>query len=101
MVIPALTCGALKRNWPKFSDLRRRVQDASGEDISDALPELMGAQVALIHAALRRNYPDLTLEQLEDDLEMSQVGALFARLVEYSRLDKGDASAGEAKSPQS
>lgn len=84
-VIPPLSLGALEQ-------LQERLAAVNG-DISDA------AQVATVvdaaHAALRRNYPELTREAVAELVDVGNMVEVFEALMDVSGMRR---KAGEAKS---
>jgi len=70
-VVPPLSFKALKRALPALAQLNGSGGDAAGQ---------IDALVAFLHAALQRNYPDLTLAELEDWLEVRDRAAIMEAL---------------------
>lgn len=70
-VMPSLSVGQAKRLWPQILKLDK--EGISAEDI----PEKFELAVPIIHAALSRNYPQLTVEQVEDMVSISQLRQLL------------------------
>ena len=52
-----------------------------------------GVMLELIYVTLKRNYPELTLEELKDKVEAVQVNDLFRSLLEASGMAKTDPNA--------
>ena len=51
-------------------------------------PEQVDALGSVAHAALKRNYPDITLDDVLEDLDFSNFGAVLAAVMGASGLDK-------------
>jgi len=64
-MLPPLGLGGLK----KTAELREDYDDMSEDEKLDALIEM-------VHAALVRNYPDYTLEEMKADLHAHEITAL-------------------------
>lgn len=87
--VPPLNLKALKRLQPKLANLI--IPTANSMPSTDQ----MDVMVEVIHAALVRNYPDVTIERLEEMVDMSNLGALFEAVLNTTGLVK---RAGEAMS---
>lgn len=74
-VLPSLSVGQAKKLWPKLLSIDN--VGGSVEEIKKAMPEKFDDMVAIIHAALSRNYKDISLEQLADIVSISQVKHLL------------------------
>lgn len=83
-VVPPLTLGRIQRLAPAF------------QTINDGTGDQLGAVVAVLHAALSRNYPELTPDALADLIEIPDVERLTRVVLEVSGLVQ--APAGEAAS---
>lgn len=66
-VIPPLSF----RQYKEFAKLIYSVRDNSTED------EAMDAMVEIIHACMKRNYPDLTRDHLEEILDLVTMPLAF------------------------
>lgn len=73
-IIPPLNFKALRRFREELSTMTPAALAASGKVVD------------LIHAALTRNYPDLTLDELEDMLDMGNVMAVTEAVLGVSGL---------------
>lgn len=76
--VPALSFGQLRRLMPKIASL-----SAIGADIQ---PEQMDAITEIVHAALSRNYPDITREAVEDMIDLRNAGAVISAVMGQSGL---------------
>ena len=60
-------------------------------------PEQMQGVCEIVHAALSRNYDDLTIEQVEDIIDLRNAGAVIQAVMGQSGLTQSkDAAPGEA-----
>lgn len=71
-VVPVLSFGPVRKNKELaalISELQAlKVSDLSALDLPAAMKFL-----PIVHAAIARNYPELTLDKLEDDLDLKDV----------------------------
>jgi hypothetical protein len=74
LLVPALSLGAFKRLGPKLAAL---------ETTSDRVAQL-SVMVEAVHAALRRNYPDMTLDQVDDMIDLRNIEAVFQAVLAQS-----------------
>ena len=70
-VVPSLSVKQARALWPKILELNKGITEEN-------LPEKHGLSVEVIHAALTRNYPDLTRDELEDLVDMRNIRVLMA-----------------------
>lgn len=88
-VIPPLALGALEQ-------LQDRIAGFKG-DITD------GKQVATVidaaHAALKRNYPEITREDVADLVDVGVMAEVFEAVMDVSGLKRKGLEAGEAQEP--
>lgn len=88
-VIPPLTLRSLKRLQPQLASLRV---------MSDMpTPEQIDAMSEVVLAAINRNYPEVTLEDLLDLIDLGNMSAVFQSVLSVSGFVK--AAPGEATSP--
>jgi hypothetical protein len=80
-VVPPLTLGQLRR-------LGSKVEVMSG-DKSMLDPEVVDSVVAVVTAALQRNYPDLDEGQVADMLDMGNAPQVFVAVLTGSGLRRG------------
>lgn len=86
-VVPALSFGQLRRLMPQINSLAGFVGVPSDEQIDG-----MGA---IIHAALSRNYPEVTLEEVIDMLDLSNAAnVLMAVMGQAGLVQSGEPKAG-------
>lgn len=73
--IPPLTLGALEDNQEAIANV--------GQDLSPATVKVM---IDIAHAALRRNYPDMTREVVRDLIDVENMGDVFLAVMDVSGL---------------
>lgn len=90
LVLPPLSFGYMRKNPNKLIGL------ATAKDVT----EIMGDMVEIAHAALRRNYPDMTVDEVDDLLDYNTSKVVFAALKRASGAVPGEAQPGtETVSP--
>lgn len=85
-VVPPLSLGALEQ-------LQDRMADFTG-DISD--PKQVATAIDAAHAALRRNYPELTREQVADMIDVGNMIEAFEAVMDVSGTRRKEAEAAAA-----
>ena len=94
-VIPPIALGALEQLQSRISKFDGNVQDA----------KQIATVIDCAHAALRRNYPEMTREEVADLIDIGNMGEVFAAVMDVSGLKRkeqeaaqaGEAQAGEAQ----
>jgi hypothetical protein len=86
-LIPPLTLGQLRRLMPKVRQLTE-VDATMGES-------QIGVLVEIVATALRRNYPDVTPETVENLLDLGNAGAVLNAVLTGSGLKSRDDPPGE------
>jgi len=86
-IAPALTLGPIKRLTPVLA----RLTLAGATDPMEQLGDI----VQVVHASLVRNYPELTVEQLEEVIEIPALSDVVHAVLEVSgftveKADPGD-----------
>ena len=89
-ILPPLTLKALRRLGPTIANL----SDLAGVPT----PEQVDAMVELVHASAVRNYPELTMDDLLDLLDLGNLPEVFPAVMAASGLKRS--AVGEAL-PQS
>lgn len=84
--VPPLTFRQLRRLQPQLERLAR-INAA-------ATPEQIGAVSEIVQAALSRNYPDITVDEVEDMLDLGNAGRVIAAILSSSGLVPGEARPG-------
>ena len=87
-LIPPLTLGQLRRLMPKVRQLTE-IGASMGE------PQI-GVLVEIVAAALQRNYPELTMDRVEDLLDLGNAGAVLNAVLTGSGLKSRGQPLGEA-----
>ena len=80
--VPPLTLGQLRRLMPKVRELSA-VDHQMGET-------QIGVLVEIVTAAMQRNYPELTAEQVEDLLDLGNAGMVLSAVLTGSGLKRGN-----------
>jgi hypothetical protein len=89
-IVPPLSLGALKQLLPKIKALTIG-KDATPDDLSQVADML---EICL--AALHRNYPELTLDQLGDIVDLGNFKTLISVVMGQSGLEVRAAPEGNA-----
>lgn len=76
--------------------ISQRLRNLASAELLDEQIDIMSA---LIHEALLRNYPELPIDVVLDNLDLEELRDLFARVLEHSGLRRADA--GKAMNPES
>jgi len=90
-IVPPLTLGAIRRLRPEIEALGPQAEGVAPADAMSQLDNVL----AIVHAALVRNYPDLTIESLADQLELTVLADVVKAVFEVSGLVPSE-SAGNA-----
>ena len=90
-VVPPLSLGAMEQ-------LQERMASFAG-DIAD--PKQVATAIDAVHAALRRNYPELTREQVADMIDVGNMVEAFEAVMDVSgtRRKAAEAAAAEGGTP--
>jgi hypothetical protein len=86
-VVPPLTLGQLRRLMPKVRELTE-IGASMGES-------QIGVLVEIITAALQRNYPDMSADQVENLLDLGNASAVLNAVLTGSGLKPRGAALGE------
>ena len=78
-IVPPLNVKAWKRFTAEGVFKRLREIEEGGRP--EESPEWQDAAMQLIHAALRRNYPDLTLDEVEEMVDFGNYGTLLMAIM--------------------
>lgn len=87
-VVPPLTLGALE-------DLQERIKTYDG---SISAPSI-GTVIDCALAALRRNYPEITRDQVRDMIDVSSMGNVMQAVMDVAGLHRRAIESGEAGQP--
>ena len=93
LTVPPLSLGSVKRLVPMFAIVQANPFN-KGEDME----RFIGAAVKIIHAAVKRNYPDVTEADIEDAVDMKVLPAMIAVVCGQSGI-VSKAQAGEEGVP--
>lgn len=96
-IIPSLSVKQAKKMWPQILDLDK--VGGSVEEIKQSMPKKFDDMLAIIHAALSRNYPDVTVEQLEELVSIHQVKDLMLIVSGQSGFEQGETKPEVAEQP--
>jgi hypothetical protein len=86
-VVPPLTLGQLRRLMPKVRELTE-IGASMGES-------QIGVLVEIVTAALQRNYPDMSADQVENLLDLGNASAVLNAVLTGSGLKPRGAALGE------
>jgi hypothetical protein len=90
-LVPPLTLGELRRLMPKVRQLT---------EIGASMGEVqIAVLVEIVTAALRRNYPDVTPEEVENLVDLGNAASVLNAVLTGSGLKLGGTPAGEAPAP--
>ncbi len=84
--VPALTFRQLRRLQPQI-ELLATIGTV-------ATPEQIAAVSEIVHAALSRNYPSLTAEDVEEMLDLGNAARVISAILRGSGLNAGEARPG-------
>lgn len=90
-VVPPLNFKQLRRLAPQLATL-----SAMSSTESQITDEQYAAMLDVVHAALMRNYPNLSREDLEEDFDLANAPKILSAVMARSGLDRS----GEAKPGQ-
>jgi hypothetical protein len=87
-IVPPLTLGQLRRLMPKVRQLTE-----IGASMGEAQ---IGVLIDIVTAALQRNYPETTPDEVENLLDLGNASAVLNAVLTGSGLKPGGAAMGEA-----
>jgi len=90
-LVPPLTLGQLRRLMPKVRQLTE-----IGVSMGEAQIAVL---IEIVATALQRNYPDATVDMVEDLLDLGNATAVLNAVLTGSGLKLGDGRLGEAAAP--
>ncbi len=105
--VPPLNFAGLKKVAPKLQGIS--VALAQGK-LGAFTEEQTDAILEVVLVALKRNYPDLTREKIEEDLDLANMGAVISAVMNISGIKKNPTpeqkkamktSVGETSTPSS
>ena len=80
-ILPPLNLAVLEKYWPVIE---------SWAEPPASLVERLSEGAELLHAALERNYPELTLADVKEGLDLASFPGALAALLEVSGLARGE-----------
>lgn len=86
-LVPPINFAALKKHRALIAEMR-----TGSVELTDAQQDAM---LDLIYLALRRNYPDITLEQVEEMIDLANMQPVFEAIMTVSGFEA--AAAGESQ----
>ena len=89
LVVPPLALGALEQ-------LQDRIAKFKG-DVGDK--DQVATVIDAAHSALKRNYPDLSREEVADMIDVGNMAEVFEAVMDISGLKRKALEAGEAQEP--
>jgi hypothetical protein len=93
-VVPPLNLRLLRKFETAIAEINRDFQDPTKQIA------VMAKLAEIAHAALQRNYPDVTLEQVEDMVDMGNAAIVLGTVLGVSGMVRKDAaSGGDAAGP--
>lgn len=85
-IIPPLTLGRLDY-------FRERIAKASGDGANMLNPDTQRLALEVVHAALVRNYPDMTVDAVGEILDLGNMGEAFTATMDVSGVMRKAAEA--------
>lgn len=89
--VPPLNFKAIKKLQPDIASISTAKISAAGMSV-----EQVDSLVRIIHAALLRNYPGITVEEVEDGVDIANAGSIMMAVMNVS----GYTASGESQAPQ-
>ncbi len=68
-IVPSLTVKQARKLWPEVLEMEAGIT-------KENLPDKQAKMLAVIHTALARNYPSVTIEEMEDLVDLSSINKL-------------------------
>ena len=91
-VVPPLNLARIKRLRPDIEALSSMKLDAMMTD------EQIESVVRILHSALSRNYPEITIDEVEDIIDLGNLIPVVQAMMRVSGFEPGGASAGSGPS---
>ncbi len=90
-IIPPLNLGSIKR-------LREDINVLSAVRVGEMMTdEQIDSAVRIFHAALSRNYPDITIEEVEEAVDLGNIATVTKAMMKASGFDSGETQAGDGR----
>lgn len=93
LMVPPLSLGTIKSMQQELASLQSMAGVPS--------PSQIDTVVGLFHAALVRNYPEMTRAEVEDDVDLGNYSELLSAVMNISGFEKGQPGQGEAQAQRS
>ncbi len=81
-VLPSLSTGKAKKLWPEILDMDKGIT-------AETLPKKFDAMIAIIHAALARNYPELTMDEVGELVDLKRAPEICLQVCRLSGMIVG------------
>jgi len=94
-IMPSLSVGQAEKYWPALLDLDKHA--VTTEEMKSLLPKKFDQMVVVIHAALSRNYKDLTITQIKEMVSIGQLRKLMLVVMGQSGFEQGEIKPAEQK----
>lgn len=94
--VPPLTIKALRLLGPKFTALQKAA--GAGDIAALTSPEHLDTILEVAHASIVRNHPDVTKDELEGLIDLTNLKPLFLAICGQSAMQQ--AEPGEAAAPK-
>jgi hypothetical protein len=96
-IVPPLNIKALRILGPRFAELQSAAECGNLAEMFQG--EKLDTLLDVVHAAISRNYPEVTREELEDLVDLGNLEPVFRAVCAQSGMQKG-APKGEAAGPK-
>lgn len=87
-IVPSLSVNAARKYWPNILDLN------NGLTI-DQFPSRLEFILNIVHAAISRNYPEMTVEELGELIDTKNAGEILMAVVEATGFIRSKRSRNE------
>jgi hypothetical protein len=77
-------------NLRTLQQLQSEIENFSGGELT---PAALNTAITVIHAALKRNYPEITLDEVGDLVDVGNMFELFETVMDVSGLKRKEAEA--------
>lgn len=77
-VVPALSFKQYKEANSKFAEISKEMLESKDLEFS---PKMMDDLVGLVHMAMKRNYPELTLDEVEEMMDLGNATAFTSAIL--------------------
>ncbi len=84
-MLPSLSVGQAERLWPALLKLDK--EGVTEDEVKAAIPSKFNDMIDIIHAALSRNYKDVTIAQLKEIVSIGQLKQLMLVVTGQSGIE--------------